>query len=81
MPFFKHLYIMFTLLFTSPSPPKKDFLYMDSLSVCKKFTNTDSNWQIIQMRKKNGRGLGGDVCGLGECVGWLVIFFTKIQFF
>ena len=37
------------------------FLDLDSLSICKKYTNTKTSWQIILIRKKNGRGVG-EVC-------------------
>ena len=54
-------------------PPLKEKRDLDSLSNCQKrsLINTESSWQIIQIRKKNGRGGGGrgGVCGMGEGAG------------
>ena len=69
-----NMYIMFT---PPPPPPKKKkkkkkiyFLYLDSLPICKKkIINTESSWQIIQMRKKNGQGVG-EVCVVWARGGW-----------
>ena len=58
---------------TTPPPPpptkrkKKIFLDLDSCQFVKKIrkiTNTESSWQIVQIRKKIGRvGVGGgEVC-------------------
>ena len=83
---FKHLYIVFppppaTTPSPTPVPEKKAkkkyfFFILDSLSICKNFTITESSWQIIQIRKKLG-GLWGECVGLGE---WGVVvneFFDK----
>ena len=42
------------------------FLDLDSLSICKKYTNTKTSWQIILIRKKKWAGCRGGVRGLGE---------------
>ena len=49
-------------------PPTKK-IDLDSLSISKKISNTVSSWQIIQISKTFGVGMGGGgrgVCGLGE---------------
>ena len=69
-------------MFTPPPPNKKKrkrfFLDLDSLSICKKYTNTESSYKIVQIRKNWAR-YGGGVCGLGEWGGGLVVseFFDK----
>ena len=70
MPFETFVHYVHPLPPPPPPPPKKKkekekkrFFF---LSICKKqFTNTESSWQIIQIRKKIV-GVGGGVCGLGE---------------
>ena len=48
-----------------PPPPKKIFLHLDSLSIFKKITYTESSWQIIQIRNPRDGGGGGEVWGSG----------------
>ena len=56
-----------------PPTPKKRFFLDIFCQFVKKITNTESSWQIIQIRKKlGGVGEGGDVCGLGEWGGVVV---------
>ena len=54
------------------------------MSVCKEITNTESSWQIIQIRKKLG-GVGGKCVWSGRVGGGgLVVsefFFDKVSIF
>ena len=75
-----------TLCSLPPSQKKKKNLDFDALSICKKkISNTESSWQIIQISKTFGVGMGGGGGGGGGevCVVWASggsdkwIFLTK----